>query len=168
MKREVWKDIPGYDGIYQVSDLGRVRSLKRGSWKFLKSAISGTSSYRYVQLHKDSSVKNRPVHQLVLEAFVGQRPAGDYQGCHNDGDSGNNSLSNLRWDTQAGNFADKKLHGTESKGSKHGQAKLNESQVLNIRRRLNSGEKQQTLADEHGVSRVLISLIKTRKVWTHI
>lgn len=61
--------------------------------------------------------RDRAMHTMVLEAFVGPRPVGLY-GCHNDGDPANNRLTNLRWDTPASNTADKVMHGRDPQRNK--------------------------------------------------
>lgn len=170
MSEEEWRDIPGYDGVYQASSLGRIRSNKSGSWRVLKQALQGycKSKYRAVELFEKGLGKNRRVHQLVLEAFVGPRPGDGYQACHNDGDRENNALENLRWDTARGNYLDKRKHGTAVVGSKHKLARLTEDDVVEIRKRLLAGEKAAALAREYAVARTLVSQIKHRRVWTHV
>ena len=128
---ETWKPVLGFEGHYEVSDQGRVRSLDRtvSHWRggtrlrrgrCLKPGVAGgVGGYLHVVLMSDGKTRcNRTVHRLVLEAFVGLRPEG-MQACHNDGDPHNNALSNLRWDTPASNNADKKAHGTWQGGANH-------------------------------------------------
>lgn len=166
---EVWKDVPGCEGLYQASTLGRVQSQARGPSRVLKPCLKGVPGHKRlsVSLYVDGVRTNRLVHQLVLETFVGPRPEG-MQGCHNDGNPLNNGVSNLRWDTQKGNFADKKLHGTERYGSTHGQAKLADSDVLEIRRRLAVGESQRSVAKDFKITQAMVSSIHLRKRWTHL
>lgn len=115
---EIWKDIPGYEGKYQVSSRGRVKSMSRvlvdslgrkRKWKerILKPGDNG-NGYEHVQLGVRHS---RRVHSLVLEAFIGQRKPGD-EACHNDGNRKHNCVANLRWDSRAENHDDKWKHGT--------------------------------------------------------
>jgi hypothetical protein len=128
---ETWKPVVGFEGHYEVSDQGNVRSLDQvvAHWrggtrlrrgKYLKpGATGGSGAYLFVVLMNDGKTRsNRCVHRLVLEAFVGPRPEG-MQACHNDGDPHNNALSNLRWDTPTANNADKKAHGTWQGGENH-------------------------------------------------
>lgn len=111
---EIWKDIPGYEGKYQASNLGRIRSLdrkvgppgKRG-FKTKKGQIlrpgPTKSGHLYVVLgHKAAG---SPVHQLVARTFIGPRPEGT-EVCHNDGDPTNNRVENLRYDTRTNNILD--------------------------------------------------------------
>lgn len=126
MGDERWLPIAGYEGLYEVSDLGRVRSLDRVTpfrnsqrtlrGKVLKPQQSGRASgvrYLGVFLSKDGIVRQQKVHRLVALAFM---PEGNQDGmevCHNDGDPYNNRLENLRWDTRSGNHNDKHRHGTD-------------------------------------------------------
>ncbi len=122
---EQWKDVVGYEGFYQVSDLGMVRSIdrvvrySRGGPKRLKGKIlqpiysSNRMGYPTVGLSKEGYTTPKYVHRLVLEAFVGSCPD-DFEACHNDGDPTNNLVNNLRWDTRSSNQLDRKLHGTNN------------------------------------------------------
>lgn len=99
---ELWKDIEGYDGIYQVSNQGRIRSRKRkGEWRLLKPG-HGDGRYCQVGLVKDGKRHWKRVHQLVAEAFL---PNPDHlpQIDHKDGNYLNNYADNLRWVSPADN-----------------------------------------------------------------
>jgi hypothetical protein len=110
--------VPGYPG-YEVSDQGRVRSLDReglsrwGTPRIFKGRtlaqvmVGGTDGRRYhgCSLYRDGKSRQRTVHALVLEAFVGPRPEGLF-GCHRDDDADNNCLENLYWGTPAENSRD--------------------------------------------------------------
>ena len=132
MPGEEWRNIVGVPG-YQVSNLGRVKSLARISRRFtprwgcenplpVKEKIRKQCSMKYRYTGKNRIRDDRPtamlvgfvlngklvsryVHHLVLEAFVGLRPQGT-EACHSDGDATNNRLDNLRWDTSESNKAD--------------------------------------------------------------
>lgn len=117
---EEWRDVPGYEGYYQVSDFGNVRSLDRvitypggqqyrKCGKVLKPATK-IGGYLQVALNMNAIVITPKVHALVALAFLGERPEG-MQVCHNNGDPSDNRLENLRYDTPAGNAADIMLHG---------------------------------------------------------
>ncbi|MCC2030629.1 NUMOD4 motif-containing HNH endonuclease [Microbacterium allomyrinae] len=117
MTAEEWRAVVGYEGVYEVSDHGRVRSLnrldsrgRRRRGQMLRPATH-KEGYRHVSLRRDGVAKTRKVHLLVLAAFVGPRPIG-LVGCHRDGDPGNNEVRNLRWDTQRSNVLDSVKHGT--------------------------------------------------------
>lgn len=70
---EIWKDIEGYEGLYQVSNLGRVRSLGFDKWhkgRVLKQSFDSKDNYLFVGLHKDGKTKQKNVHRLVAETFI--------------------------------------------------------------------------------------------------
>lgn len=98
---ENWKAVPGYGGLYEVSDLGRVRSYARGTARLLRPGIA-SHGYPTVALGRG---KSRTVHSLVAEAFLGPRPAGQ-EVCHRDGDRANPALSNLVYGTRSENNID--------------------------------------------------------------
>jgi hypothetical protein len=124
---EIWRPIPGYVGIYEISSLGRCRSLDRVVIKMtrgrpaqhrlkgrvLRPAVSARG-YLVVGLARRTAY----LHQLVLRAFVGERPPG-LQAAHNNGDRLDNRLSNLRYATPKANTADRYLHGTVLFGDRH-------------------------------------------------
>lgn len=112
---EEWRDIPGWEGRYQVSDHGRVRSTRTlvdgtVTTRMLKQRPGKKGGHRRVALCRDSDCKDYRVHCLVLETFVGPRPTG-YDGCHWDDDPANNHLSNLRWATHRDNMLDRVRNG---------------------------------------------------------
>lgn len=72
---EIWKDIPEYEGLYQVSNLGRLKSFKYGKEKNLKSPCN-KQGYHMLNLCKNGICKNMKVHQLVAMAFLGHKPKG--------------------------------------------------------------------------------------------
>lgn len=74
-KGEIWKDVIDYQKIYNVSNLGRIKSLKFNKEKILKPSIDG-GGYLMVGLSKDGKLKSRKIHQLVAEAFLGHIPCG--------------------------------------------------------------------------------------------
>lgn len=118
MNSERWLPVSGYEGSYEVSDLGRVRSLDRitdrgRKWRgrVMSPAPMRSNGYLIVSLWRDGSQRTTLVHRLVLSAFVGPAPDGA-EGLHGDGDPENNKLTNLSWGTHSENEMDKVRHGT--------------------------------------------------------
>ena len=173
MEPEEWKDVLGYEGLYEVSSMGRVRSLKRfiktrnrtyGGKILKQNTVSG---YKAICICKNNIKKTFLVHFLVLTSFVGQRKDG-FQCCHNNGNRIDNNLANLRWDTTKANHADKHKHGTALLGTKHHQCKLTEHEVLEIRKMASDGLKITKIANTFNVSRKNIRCIASRMTWKHI
>ena len=127
MPKEVeWRDIPGYEGYYQVSNNGDVRSLDRKIINRLGHELSlkgrqlrPKKDYEYfrVELNAHGKPKLFSIHRLVLLAFVGEMPEG-MQCRHLDGDAGNNNLSNLAYGTASENQLDRVRHGTHPESIK--------------------------------------------------
>lgn len=184
---EEWRDIPGYEGYYQASDAGRVRSLHRAFardpndlkekaaldahaataprlQKKILSLVVGYAGRLNVVLCKHSKTRKFQVHRLVLLAFVGPCPEG-MECRHLDGDHTNNRLSNLCWGTREENAQDRIRHGTHGRGENAAAAKLTEQQVREIRADPRGARR---LARVYGVSMVAIHYIKTRRTWRHV
>lgn len=169
MDNERWLPIPGYEGKYEVSDKGRVRSLYRegefvARWGIAKMRfpakemkISRTpTGYCYLCLSRDSVPTKHLVHRLVMLAFVGKD---DRTVNHIDGDNGNNRLSNLEYCTQSENL----LHASRVLGTRRGNRmphKIKEESVLAIR-----ADKRllREIAADYGVTLQAIHLIKKKK-----
>jgi hypothetical protein len=119
-KPERWLPVVGYEGLYEVSDFGRVRSLPRPGTqrggRILKLPPN-SGGYPVVSLSRANRHVTRPVHVLVAAAFLGPRPNG-MQVCHNDGHRTNAVLANLRYDTPGGNSQDMIRHGTSRQRAK--------------------------------------------------
>lgn len=116
---EHWMPIPGYEGSYEVSDTGRVRSLDRVNHVGRKlrglilKQIDGTGGYYRVGLHRNGEHTQHHVHRLVLTAFAGSPVDGLNVARHLDGNPKNNSSSNLAWGTTQENILDQIRHGTQ-------------------------------------------------------
>ena len=145
---ERWLPVVGYEGYYEVSDQGRVRSLDRtvtqaNQWGTLTSyVVRGRvmkpvrmgANYRGVRLCRARTVKSVTVHRLVLSAFVGQGPEGSVTR-HLNGDSTDNRLANLAYGTQSENAFDRVRHNTHNNASKthcrHGHEFTPENTYIN-------------------------------------
>jgi len=146
MKNEIWKDVIEFNGCYQVSSLGRIKSKdrivikKHNSGKMMRQfykgrMLSGTpQKYGHISVHLgfEGRKYGRSLHRLILETFSGKAPHG-CECCHNNGISSDNRIENLRWDTHTENNKDRKKHGMYAVGEKHAMAKLTEEQALEIK-----------------------------------
>ena len=166
---EIWRDIKGYDGVYQVSNWGRVKSLKFGKELFLKPVNNGWGYHR-VSLCKNKKGKNITVHRLVAEAFI-KNPQNKRTVNHKNGIKADNRLSNLEWNTMSENNKHAFANGLKcKKGERHHINKLTKKQVLEIRKLCAQGIARKDIISKLGldVTPEAISLIKHRKNWSHI
>lgn len=108
---EVWKTIQGFEGLYEVSNYGRVRSLKRATTKgkILKTQVNSHNGYVYACLSKNNHIEMKRVHRLVMDAF---KPSLEkLQINHKDCDKTNNRLENLEWCDASQNMCHAVEHG---------------------------------------------------------
>lgn len=102
---EIWKPIPTYEGLYEVSNKGRIKRTQKN--RILKPSVNRRNGYSYVQLSKDGVAKSKRVHVLVMEAFIPVDKRYGYDKNHTidhiDGNKANNNLENLEWCTQSEN-----------------------------------------------------------------
>lgn len=162
---ENWKKIPGYEDFYEVSDLGRVRSLPRKFFrggfpvsvpgKIKKQSKFNKYGYMGVQLWKGNSRRFFTVHSLVLLAFVGPRPEG-YVCLHGSGGHLDNRLSNLRYGTKVENWQDMRDFGKPNY-----RPKLSDKDAQKAKQMVRSGRSQSSVARELGVSQQTIGRIVT-------
>lgn len=152
--REIWRPVVGHEGQYEVSDLGRVRSVDREVWvsgsrgraahwhprkgRILRPGRMNKYNHLSVAIGRGNS---RTVHSLVAEAFIGPRPE-DLDVCHRDGDATNNRASNLYYGTRSDNNRDI---------TRHDRRKLTVEDVHEVRKRHAAGESGAALAREFGV-----------------
>ena len=164
---ERWLAIRGWPG-YQVSDLGRVRSLPRTlkdgrkiGGGFLAFDI-GKNGYPRVGLSRRGHQRNKYVHQLVMRAFAGQCPPG-MEVRHLNGNRADPRLVNLCYGTPEENTQDRALHGTNSRG-------LTAELVREMRTRYatDSRETYDSLSLAYGVSRQTVRMVLLRRTWTHV
>jgi hypothetical protein len=113
---EEWRSIPRYVGLYEASNLGRIRSIRRVGPGLGKTGVTlrphvRAKGHLQVNLSRNARRRTEKVHRLVLETFVGPAPA-EMVACHGNGNPADNRLSNLRWDSRSSNHLDSVSHGT--------------------------------------------------------
>ena len=154
---------------YFVCAHGDVFSAKKGGWRKLKPQPD-RDGYLHVVLVKNGRLHTIKIQRIVASVFLGPKPDGMVV-CHNDGNKVDNSVSNLRYDTQRSNIADIDIHGTRNppRGEKNGQARLTKDDVLAIRL-MHTTEKvsHSQIAIKFGISREHARDIINRKFWTHV
>jgi len=96
MQEEIWKDVPGYEGFYQVSNLGNIKGLHRRCYGRILSPAKNSKGYRYVCLYRDGKSKGIKVYRVVALAFL-PNPNNLPEIDHIDGSRDNDTVSNLRW-----------------------------------------------------------------------
>lgn len=184
---EIWKPVlvQGFEGAYEVSSQGRVRSIDRIAMRLsgrplrikgiiLKPSLE-SKGYLHVGLHKDGESRTMKVHSLVAREFL-QAPPGvmgtrknDFVVNHIDGNKLNNSVSNLEYVTASENVHHARRTGLISvKGVLNNKAKLDDSKVREIRAMHSDGYTQVTLAAMYGVGQTTISKIVHRETWRHV
>lgn len=165
-----WRDIPGLPG-YQASPDGRIRRVRacRNGWRPRELAgYVNPIGYRVVTVTVDGVQRPRFVHRLVCAAFHGPSPSPQHEVAHGDGDTQNNCEDNLRWATRADNAADRRRHGRDTIGERHGMARLAAADVAEIRRLAEGGLPQRRIAALFGIHQAQVHRIATGKSWGHL
>ena len=116
--REVWKDVVGYEGLYQVSNLGRVKSFQKKSAIILKQSLTN-KGYKDVRLNKKGICKHKLIHRLIAEAFI-PNPENKPFIDHINTVKTDNSIKNLRWTTRTENNNNEltRKHSSETRKGK--------------------------------------------------
>ena len=176
--------IRGYEGYYQVSNYGNVKSLDRvvkektGKTQALKSRVLkpriNPSGYCYVELSKNGSKATFAIHQLVAQAFL-NNPENKPIVNHINGVKTDNNVSNLEWATYSENLSHAYSTGlrtsvsSKAVGEKNYRRKLKSVQVIEIKRLLAEGNlTYKEIAKKYGVSRSTIGSINSNRYWSHI
>lgn len=161
---ESWKPITGYEGWYEVSDLGRVRRIKPargGVCGRILCTVPHPQGYATLRLSKNDTATRYLIHRLVADAFL-PNPEGKAYVNHKDGVKTNNAVTNLEWMTASENS----LHARVTLGQ---HKTLTSADVIAIREEYATKKTRQVeLAGRYGVSQNQISLIVMGKGWTHI
>jgi len=181
--QEEWREVPGTNGLYEVSNLGRVRSWhKRGMaavderaakphlMTHARAGSHSARSYQRVSLIVEGRHTSPPVHRLVLLAFVGPPSSPDMQGAHLNGNANDNRLENLAWTTALENIRMKTEHGTQTRGVQAPCAKLTDEMVAHVRRLRKFGPwpGYSALAKSLGVSTGTLERAILGHTWGHV
>jgi hypothetical protein len=183
MSSDPWRPIADYEGLYEVSDRGEIRSLDRvlikqnrrgGSYKAhhkgrIMRLTPDKDGYLQVSLCKNGLIKKRKVHKIVLETFDRPCPAGQETLHGAGGVSDNRWPENIKWGTHAENEFEKLESGTAQFGSRVYGSKLTEDIVRDSRRQVTFEYVSiGSLADEHGVDYHTMWMAVTCRSWKHV
>jgi hypothetical protein len=176
-EEEIWKDISGYEGYYQISNncvvksIDRYVNVKSGFKRLLKGRLmrpyTGRDGYVYYLLTVNKISKHVPAHRLLAIAFI-DNPENKPEVNHKDTIRTNNSIGNLEWVTARENIQHSIKTGTNTQclpGSNNPASKLTEKQVLEIRKANGS---HSSIASLYHVSRRTVGFIKTKQRWAHL
>lgn len=178
---EEWREIEGYDGWYEVSNYGRVRSYKKGNgrWgrdsnpKILKP-LEGSHGYVIQNLYRDSKLKRKKVHRLVAKAFHGDPPEGRGFALHRNDIKKDNFAPNIYWGNPKDNHIDLRRNGNYSpppvlRGENANGSKLTKYDVLEIRKMWKAGDyTYRQIGERFGVIGDNIGRIVRKETWTHV
>lgn len=173
LEGEEWRPVVGYEGQYEVSNMGRVRSIghyrlfKDGTKRYYKGQLLKNQEARFHKSQVTNSCyslvtinrKPKKVHLLVAEAFLGPKPNGN-DVLHLNGIKSDNRVCNLKYGTRLENMV-----SSYSYGGKMPRGVFDIKTVLSIRRRLDSGESARKIAREYKVASTTIQKIKSRKTF---
>lgn len=158
---EEWRAVVGFEGLYEVSNLGQIRS----PICILRQQIQSNGGHLRVVICKKGKYYGRYVHRLVCEAFNGPPPFPKAQALHKDDIETNNIPSNLYWGTHQQNMDDMEANGNRIKGENHPGAILNWDKVREIRRLYAEGMKPAHIAKKFGVAGTRVHSIIRNKTW---
>lgn len=166
--QEIYKDIVGYEGLYQVSNLGNVKSFHRNKDGTIIKLKTNKYGYNNINLCKKGNKKFILVHRLVATLFI-QNKLNKPCVNHINGIKNDNRVQNLEWCTYSENSIHANRLGltfiTPNYGENNGKAKLTKDKVLAIRKDI---RKQREIAKDYNVSLSTINFIKNRKIWNNI
>lgn len=182
---EIWKDIENYEGIYQVSNWGRIKSMKRVFYKRkarrnhetmpvympekIRSIRLNPNGYVTIALWNNGKYKHCLVHRLVAIYFVKNPFPEIYnQVLHLDNNPANARWDNLIWGTQKQNIQQSVKQGRWHTGQKNFQTKLKDEDIPKIRELIAEGLSSRKIAEKFNVNKHAILSISNNKTWKHI
>jgi hypothetical protein len=157
--------ISNYEGLYSISDEGKVRSDRTGK---LRALVPLPNGYITVQLWKNGEKRAHYVHHLVARAFVGPAPSPVHEVNHKDLDKSNCRASNLEWLSKPEHTDHNLEHGATARGVRNAASKLTDDDVRDIRRRKANGETYDALSERFQVGWTTIQSIVLEKTWRHV
>ena len=169
LPNEIWRDVVGYEGYYEVSNFARVKSLHK---KKAKNITPETDIHGYLRviLCKNGTKKNRMVHVLVAQAFI-PNPENKKQVNHIDGNKRNNLVENLEWLTPSENIRHAFDMGLRKTGCEHHMAKFTAEQVRDIRANCVPDDPERgfkAFARKYGVTHRIISDAYYKRSYTNV
>lgn len=174
---ERWRPVVEWEGFYEVSNVGRVRSVarmvrNRFSTRLIEGRIKAPGHHPYGYESHALTAEGRTrktllAHRMVLEAFVQPRPD-DQVARHLNGDCTDNRVENLSWGTQKENIQDAVRHGRMKRGSESHLAKLTEAKVTQMRREYPAVRSYRRLAEKYGICVQSCHNAVTGKTWAHV
>jgi hypothetical protein len=162
---EEWRPVPSYDGVYEVSERGRVRRGDR-----LRAIYIAKNGYPSVNLWRHNKGRTHCVHWLVAEVFLGPKPEGR-QINHRDGNKTNNNPNNLEYVTARGNSDHAIANGlTNNRGEQHGMTRMTNAQVRTVAEHIISNPKESytTIGKTLGAHPQAVHRIATRQGWRSV
>jgi len=164
---ETWKDIENYEGSYQVSNLGRIKSFMKKEPQILKEATS-IEGYKFITLTKNLKHKSLGIHRLIAIHFIpnpNSKPEINHINCN----PSDNRIENLEWCTPKENKQHSVRMGRVPNGVTHYLSKLNEEQVVEIRGLYANGNiTMKEIAKKYNVSNCAIRYVIRRITWKHL
>jgi hypothetical protein len=165
---EIWKPVVGFESEYHVSNLGRLMTVKQGSGaRYGRILKPGYSQKGYVQYTLGKYGGRHSAHLLVMQAFFGSKPDG-MEINHINGIKDDNRLENLEYCTKSQN----KLHATKflnkGRGESHGNSKITDEIVREIRRLGHTGLSHREIAARFNITRTNVSYILKGDAWSHV
>lgn len=162
---ENWKPVPGFEGFYESSDIGRIRRILKNGYRILRPR--NANGYLAAHLSKGGISMSVKIHKIVFESFCGPRKKG-MQLNHKDGDKKNNRIDNIECVTMVENIQHRiKILGINLNGSKNYNAKLKEKDIPKIIKLHSQGMSAAKIGKIFGVSYAPIYRIIHRRGWLH-